>query len=152
MALSISTTLAQIRDLVDQVTGMERVYAPSETDANAIPPALNELPCAMVLPGPTTGSGYILVSGNHRHTYEVKIQVFEGGGDIGSRAASVLPFVDLILEKFVANVTLGNRVNSCVVKGHGGLVGLEYGGIVYTGYEITLEISEQASATVATGA
>ena len=104
----------------------------------------------MVIPGPT--AQYILMMGQHRHTYDVKIQVFEGGGDIGSRVNTVLPFVDLIIEKFAVNVTLGNRANSCLFKACGGLVGLEYGGITYTGYEITLEVSEQATAAPAIGA
>src|SRR3990172_8938814 len=135
MAFSQSTVMAQIRDLVATVTGMERVYAAGETDTNAIPAAFPELPCAMVIPGATVQ--YILMMGQHRHTYDVKIQVFEGGGDIGSRGNTVLPFVDLIIEKFAVNVTLGNRANSCLFKSNGGLVGLEYGGITYTGYEIT---------------
>lgn len=149
MALSQATVLAQIRDLVAAVTGMVRVYAAGETDENAIPAALNELPCAMVIPGPTVQ--YILMMGQHRHTYDVKIQVFEGGGDIGSRVNTVLPFVDAIIEKFAVNVTLGNRANSCLFKANGGLVGLEYGVVTYTGYEITLEVSEQATAAPATG-
>lgn len=149
MALSQTTVLAQIRDLVDEVTGMERVYSPSETDENAIPAAFPELPCAMVLPGPTLE--FVTTTG--RHTYEVKVQVFEAGGDIGSRVNSVLEFVDLIIAKFVVNVTLGNRANSCVFKRSSGLIGLEYGtpAIIYSGYEITLEISEQSYTTPATG-
>lgn len=150
MALSISTVIAQIRDLVATVTSMERVYSPSETDENAVPAAFNELPCALVLPGPTVGE-YILQTGGQRHTYEVKVQVFEAGGDIGSRVNNVLPFVDRIISKFEANVTLGNRANSCVFRRHSGIVGLEYGGVTYSGYEITLEVSEYAPATPAVG-
>lgn len=149
MALSQSTVIAQIRDLVATVSGINRVYAASETDENTIPPALNEFPCAMIMPGPTTT--YLLQGGGHRHTYDVRIQVFEGGGDIGSRVATVLPFVDALIEKFAVNVSLGARANSCIFARSSGLSGLDYGGKTYTGYEVTLSVSEQALATPAPG-
>ena len=149
MALSQSTVLAQIRDLVAGVTGMVRVYAAGETDANAIPASIQEWPAALILPGPTTE--YILMGGGQRHSYDVKVQVLQAGGDIGSRVTDVLPFVDRIISKFESNVTLGNRANSCLFAGSSGLQGMEYNGKEYTGYEITLRVSEQATATPATG-
>lgn len=150
MALSIVTVLAQIRDLVATVTGMERVYAAGETDANAIPAALNELPCAMVFFDETI-EPYILMSGGQRHHYTVRLQIFESGGDIGSRVNTVLPFVDLIISKFEANVTLGNRANLCMFR-RAKFGGLDYNGALYTGFDITLEVQEQAVATPAIGA
>ncbi len=151
MALSTITALAQIRDLIAEITGIQRVYSPSETDANAIPPSLTEFPCVIVNKGPD--QEYILTVGQHRHTYLVTIQIFESGPDLGARSASVLPYLDALLEKFVGNVTLGGRVNHCIrlSNGDGGLVGLDYGGTLYTGYQITFQISEQAAATPAAG-
>ncbi len=149
MALSTATVIGQIRDLVAEVTDMERVYAASETDVNAIPPAINEYPAALVYPGAT--DVYMIGQGAHRHTYDVNIQVLQGGADVGTRAATVLPFVDRIIEKFAVNVTLGNRANSCVFSRSSGFSTLEYAGIAYLGYEITLSVSEQASASPAGG-
>ena len=147
MALSQSTVLTQIRDLVASVTGMVRVYAAGETDENAIPASIQEWPAALIIPGPTLE----FVTLTNRHTYEVTVQVLEAGGDLGERVTTVLPFVDRIIALFHQNVTLGARANSCVFKRSSGLVGLEYGGIPYTGYEITLEVSEQATGTPAAG-
>src|SRR3990167_3792956 len=113
MALSTSTVIAQIRDLVATVSGINRVYAASETDENAIPPALNELPCAMVFYD--TLIAYLLSAGQHRHTYQVRVDIFVSGGDIGARVVAALPMVDRTLELFALNVTLGNRCNSCRV-------------------------------------
>lgn len=153
MALSMLTTIAQVRDLLDEVTGIERIFAPSENDGNKIPDALGEFPSVVVLPGPDTGSGYILSAGQHRHTYEVKVLVFcRQGGDLGESAYQALPLVDAIIEKFVGNVTLGGRANSCIFRRQSGFSTLEYAGIDYLGWEITLEVSEQASATPAAGA
>lgn len=150
MSLSMTTTIAQIRDLVATVTGLERVYAPSETDGNRIPPAFNELPCALVLPGPSIE--YILSMGQQRHTYEVRVQIFEApGGDVGDASNAVLPMVDRVIELFAGNVTLGARANSCVFARHGGFQGFEYGDLPYLGYEITLRVSEQATVTPAPG-
>jgi len=148
MALSMTTVIAQVRDLVATVSGINRVYAASETDDNAIPPAINEFPAAMVIPG--ASQAFITTTG--RHTYEVKIQIFESGMEIGQRAATVLPFVDALIALFVENTTLGNRCNSCVFQSASGLIGLTYGGVEYTGYEIGLEVSEQAYTQPAIGA
>ena len=150
MALSTSTVIAQIRDLVATVSGINRVYAVSETDENAIPPALNELPCAMVFYD--TLIAYLLSAGQHRHTYQVRVDIFVSGGDIGARVVAALPMVDRTLELFALNVTLGNRCNSCRVMS-AVFTGFEYppGGPTYTGYRIIVEISEQASAAPATG-
>src|SRR3990167_4473500 len=89
IALSQSTVLAQIRDLVATVTGMVRVYAAGETDENAIPASIQEWPAALILPGPTLE--YITLT--NRHTYEVIVQVLQAGGDIGERVTDALPFV-----------------------------------------------------------
>ncbi len=156
MALSMTNVVAQIRDLVAGVTGLQAVYAPSETDGNRLPLALNDLPCAMVLPGPSLE--YLLSAGQHRHTYEVKIQIFESpGGDVGEATNAILPMVDRVIEKFAGNVALADsdgsngRANSCVFARHSGFVGLEFGDLPYVGYEVTLVVSEQASATPAPG-
>lgn len=150
MALSMATAIAQVAALVRQVTGMERVYSEADSDENAIPSALSEFPCALVYSGPDTAP-YILSTGQHRHSYEVWIDLFQGGGDVGERVSSILPFTDLLIEKFVGNVALGGRVNSCLYRGQDGLAAMEWSGASYTGRRIKLEISEQATATPAFG-
>jgi len=152
MALSMSTTVTQVAALIREITGMQAVYSAASTDGYSIPMALNgPFPCVIVTPGPDSGSGYILSAAEHRHTYEVRAQFFEASEDVGQAAASALPFVDLFLSKFAANVTLGGRANSCRVVRQSGLIGLNYAGVDYTGYEITFEVSEQASVTAAPG-
>lgn len=150
MALSQSTTIAQVRDLVAEITAIKRIYAPSENDDNRLPAALNEFPAVLVLPGPTLE--YVLSAGQHRHTYEVKVSVFcNQGGDLGESAYQALPLVDAIIEKFTGNVTLGGRVNSNLFGKSSGFAALEYNGLEYIGWEITLRVSEQAAATPAVG-
>ena len=156
MGLSMSTAIAQIRDLVAEVTGLTAVYAPSETDGNRLPVALNDLPCAIVLPGPTRQ--YILSAGQHRHTYAVIINIYEAlGADIGDASNVILPMGDGMIEKFAVNVGLADadgsdpRANSCLFESSSGFQELEYSGIPYIGYVITLRVSEQASAAPVLG-
>ena len=149
MPLQQSVVIGQIRTLVAQVTGMQHVYAPSETDTNALPQALNVLPCAVVLPGPTreckVGNGMVDT------TYEVAVRLYEGGGDAGERAASILPFRDLLVNKFIANVTLGARAQLCLYESDSGYVGLAYAGAEYGGIEVTLVVREIVAGTPAPG-
>ena len=149
MPIQQSVVIAQIRDLVDEVTGIEAVYAPSETDTNALPAALNVLPCAIVLPGPTrqckVGNGQVDT------IYEVKVRLYEGGADAGERAASILPLRDLVITKLIANVTLGGRCQVCLYESDSGYIGLPYGGSEYGGIEVTLVVREVVAVTAAPG-
>lgn len=149
MALDQASVVARIREVLLEIPELKAVYAASESGINGIPAAFNDVPCAVVFPGPT--QEYILSMGQHRHTYDVKVHVIESGGDLAERVVAVLPFVDRVIEKLVTNVTLGGRANSVLFKSDSGLTGLEYGGVVYTGYEIILEVSEQAPASPAAG-
>lgn len=149
MPLSMVATVSRIRELVEEITGLERVYAASETDENAIPLALNEFPCAVVYPGNTLD--YSLSSGGQRHTYEVHVLFFEAGMDLGERAAGIMPMVDLLIQKFEANVAMGGVANRVLFRRQNGLSTLDFGGGSYTGYDCLLEVSEQAIAAPAAG-
>lgn len=150
MALSTSTVLTNIRTLIDAVSDFARVYSASSNDANALPPALGEFPAVLVLPGDTVE--YILSGGAHRHTYNVKVLVLcNQAGERGAAAYQAIPLVDAILEKFAVNIG-GTWANSCLLSSTSGFATIEYAGIDYLGWEITLRVSEQASATPAKGA
>lgn len=150
MALSMATTIAQIRDLVATVTGMNHVYAASEDDDNGLPDVLGEFPCALIFPGGDT-EPYVINNGTHEHTYAVMIQVLQDGSEPGAKAKNVLPFVDRIIETFSVNVTLGGRATYCLFERQSGFVELEYGGETFLGYEVVLEVKEVATASPAVG-
>lgn len=150
MALSQTTVLTSIRSLIASTSGIQRAYSAGNADEHALPDALNEFPAVIVIPGPTIE--YLLRSGQHRHTYEVKVLVFaRQGGSLGQTAVQAAPLVDAIIEQFTGNVG-GSWANSCVYRRSTGLASLEYAEIDYLGWELTLEVSEQASATTAKGA
>lgn len=149
--LSQTAVCAQVRDLVAQVTAMEHVYAASENDENSIPNVIQDFPAAIVFPGGDVGDGYEIGNNWHEHTYEVIVQIMQGGPEPGERVATVLPFVNRIIELFTGNVTLGGRVAYCFFSHQSGLAKLDYGGEEYDGYVIVLEVQESAAATPAVG-
>ena len=143
MAISMVAALALIRDQIATITSISSVYSAGDTDTGAIPEALNDLPAAIIYPGPDT-EPYELVNGWHTHTYEVAVQLFEQGVDTGERAASLAPMVDRIIEAMALGVKLGGSVTYCLFRRSSGFVTLEYGGVEYLGYEVTLEVKESA--------
>ena len=149
MALDQAAVIKRFRVLAAAVTGVVAAYSAADVDEWRLPVSVPDLPAVLVLPGPTID--YILTAGQHRHTYEVLVQVFDGRAEPGENAAVVSVMPDRFLEAFALNVTLGNRANSCVFKRSEGLKGIDYGGVVHAGYELVFEVSEQANATPAIG-
>lgn len=144
-----AAVIRRFRALAGELNGVEAAYSAADADEWRLPAALDTLPAVLVMPGPTLD--YILVSGQHRHTYEVLVQVFDGRAEPGENAAVVAPMPDRLLEKFVANVALGGLCNSCVFLRSEGLRTLTYGGVDHSGYELRFRVSEQAAATPAYG-
>jgi hypothetical protein len=149
MALSQAAVLSKIRLLTEGVTGLARCYGQAETDGNRIPVVLPECPAAIIMAGQTLE--YVLQPGGQRHTYEVRVLLFDDGSDIGERGASASVFADSLIAMFEDNVTLGGIANPCVFKRCDGFGTLEWGERTYLGTEIILEVSEQATASPAAG-
>lgn len=153
VSLSQATVIGQVRAIIAEALEAAggRAYGADDGGEDAIPPALHEFPAALVLPGETRE--YVLMTGGQRHTYAVKILVLQGGmgGDVGQAAYAALPLVDTLIARFEGNVTLGNRANSAIFERSSGFVTLTYAEIDYLGYEVTLRVSEQATAAPAVG-
>ena len=149
MALDQAAVIKRFRVLASEVSGVEAAYSAADQDEWRLPVSLPDLPAVLVLPGPTMA--YILMSGAHRHTYEVIVQVMDGRAEPGENAGVISVMPDRFLEAFALNVGLGGLCNSCVFKRSEGLKGFDYGGVVTTGFELVFEVSEQASAAPAIG-
>lgn len=148
MALNQAAVVAKIRDLLATVTGVTAAHSAADTGEEQLPMGLAASGVGvMVWPGGTAPGGYILTNGGHRHTYEVIVQVLQAGPEPGARAAAVSVMPDRIIEKLVGNVALGGVCNSCRFLGCSRLQVFDFGGTEFTGYEITLEVSEQAAAS-----
>lgn len=156
MALDMAGVVSAIRDEVAEVTGIAAVYAASEHGESGMVAAVNAFPAVLVFPGPTRF--YRLTQPRVSHEYEVRLQVLQAGGDVASRAATVLPLCDAIATKFAANVLLGaaspapsSTVVRCLFERQSGLIAIEFGDVQFVGYEITLLVEEQAAANAAGG-
>lgn len=151
MAASLNTpaVLSALRDRLATIPSLARVYSASEVGANGLPSNLSELPCATIIRGPSVG--YRITQPMHTYTYEVLVQLYEAGGFVGQRAASVLPLPEAVLGKLLSSVTLGGLVTYVIYKRDGGLLRLEYGGQEYTGYELVLEVQQAAAISAAPG-
>lgn len=153
MAIDQVAALEKVRARTAEVTGIAKAYAPSQTNpaAGGLPAsvALEGGAIALILPGPTLD--YILTQPRHRHTYEVRVLILLAGPDYSENAFNGGPLPDRVIEKFVGQVTLGGSVNSCIFRRNTGFTGIEWGGLDYLGYEITLELSEAATASAGTG-
>lgn len=151
MSLSQSNVLTALANVIEQLDVSHRpaVYVASEDGPRRLPDAINDTPCVIVIPGQTLE--YFLAPGAQRHTYEIVLLVIQTG--IGMEvSASALPFVDAVIEKMATNVTLGGLANPVTFARATGLVDIAWGGQEgYTGYQVTLTASEQASASPAAG-
>lgn len=150
MALSTRTVLRSVRSLIAAMPEVERAYGAGDEDENALPGAISEPPTVLVVPGETIE--YILSGGQHRHTYNVDVLVLcNQAGETGQTAYQAVPIVDALIEKFAVNVG-GSWANSCILNRCSGLATIEYAGVDYLGWNITLRVSEQAPVTPAKGA
>ena len=151
MTLSMLTTLEQVRALVAAMPEFRNVYSQASIDDHRLPAALSLFPSVLLFTGPDTDPAK-LVQGQKRHTYEVLMRVFcASGGDIGASAYQATAIVDAVIAMCEANVALGARVNWFKYRAQSGLVELTYNGVVYPGIDITLEVSEQSSASPTVG-
>lgn len=148
MAFDEAAVLARVRDVVAGVSGIVAAYDASANDETGLPEALNELPAAIVFPGDTVA--YIRSAAQHRHTYQVKVQVLCDGGSVQERTSKALPFRSLLLEAFTA-VAAANQWNSAIFVPPLQFIEGNYAGTEYAGWELTLQVSEQALATSAHG-
>ena len=156
MAFDMAAVVRAIGDVVAGETTVAAVYTAAEHGEGGMVGAVNTFPSVLVFPGPTRV--YRLTQPRASHTYEVRLQVLQAGGDTASRAATVLPVCDALIAKFAVNVTLGganpapsSTVVKCLFERQSGLIDIEFGDVRFLGYEITLLVEEQATVSAVTG-
>lgn len=149
MALDEAAVLNRVRSICAGITGVAAAYSAAADDANGLPDAINDNgPVAIVYPGPT--EQYIRSAAAHRHTYQVKVQLLVPGGTVRARMSVAVPFRTRLLDAFTA-VAAANQWNSAIFVPPLQLIEGVYAGVEYAGWELTLQVSEQALATAAHG-
>lgn len=153
MALSQVDVLEVMRQALEEIEDVKAAFAPSQASQaeGGVPLdiAREEMPVAIVLPGRTLK--YILTQGRHRHTYQVRVLVLLAEVDLTEGAYLLGPLPDQVLGELLEHITADGYANSLLFKESQGLVGLQWAGRDYLGYELIFEVSEAAAATPATG-
>lgn len=147
--MTISTAIGEVWNVLEGVTEIKRNYAAGKTDGNGIPDAIGqEVPATVTYPD-TMVTYEQVPGGAERHEYNLKIQVFVSGADSPNRINTALEVFDAIKVAFRAATAL-NDVSSVIQSARiaGWRFGaLSYGGETFTGWEVTLFVSEDSPVT-----
>lgn len=146
--MSISTVIAEVFNVLDGVTELARVYAVGKTGDDAIPDVIgDQVPAAIVYPGESRKYEQGPSSGE-RHEYTLEIQVFVSGADTQNKLNTALPIFDAIRVAFQAATALNDAgsLNQVARLDSWRFGALTYAGETFTGWAITLFISEDSPA------
>ena len=134
----MAAVMTAVADTVRTAVGVTRVYHAAGTGADAIPPAIPEFPAVLVYP--ETSLPVTSYAGQLRTT-QVNIDVISGRWDVGLNVAAALQAIEAIIERLHADVVLAPSARwvSYTVTW---TVPLDWGGIIYVGGRIVLDVVE----------
>jgi RNA recognition motif-containing protein len=134
--MSIQNIITQIATLQAEITGIKRAF--DET-----PDSLNEFPCFVNFPS----SGDIeRIPGQRKTKHIIKMQLRVIRADLPSAENKVRPFLDSVLDKFDANITLNGAVSRSAII-HYDYGSLPWGGREYLGISFDIEVWETETLT-----
>lgn len=139
MSWDMTATVEAVASLVQTAPAAVRVYSAAAEGVAALPAAVNEFPAVLVYP---EDSAPVSVSyAGQLRTTTVMIDVLAGRWDIGLNARAGLVVIEDIISRLHTGVVLtpGARWVSYTVQW---TVPLEWGGIVYAGGRISVEVVE----------
>lgn len=145
--MSIKTACIETASILRTVTALKRVYSAGEEGVNGIPDALSDqVPSAIVYPGEMVNYEQG-PSEAERHEYNLKIQVFVNGADTANKINNVIDVFDTIKVAFQQATAL-NDISAAIRAARitsWRFGSLTYGSETFTGWEITLFVSEDSS-------
>jgi hypothetical protein len=106
-----------------------------------VPTSLNQLPCFVTFPA-SGDLDWPRIPQRRKVTHDLDMDLFiQKGGDLQSADRLLKPFIDLVIDTFDQNITLGGTcLLSGVVKYQYGR--LEFAGVEYLGIKFTLKAVE----------
>lgn len=137
--MTIADTLDAIEDVLETVTGLERVYRHKTENIES-----GDLPAAVTYSGPTWGVGATFGGGAFRETdrqYIIDVYVRPiVEATWAETIAEAEALLDACLDAFLtlANLTLAGAVTSIESITDTGVIILPLGGNQYTGFQLTL--------------
>ena len=137
--MSVQTIIAQLAVLQAEITGIRQAFA--ET-----PDKLNAFPCFVNFPS----EGDIDRAPSQRKVkHIIKMQLRVTRADLPSAENKVRPFLDLVLDKFDANISLNGTAHRSAIT-HYDYGELPWGGRTYLGISFDIEVWEEIPKTFET--
>jgi len=134
--VSLETVLAQIAVIQATITGIKKVY-------DYAPDSVNSFPAFVSFPN----AGDINVTPSRRETrHMLKMLLLVSKGHLPSADKKLRPFVELTLDKFDQNVTIGATCAFSRIV-HYDYGALTIGGQTYTGIVFDIEVVEHEAKT-----
>lgn len=134
--MSIQAIITQLAVLQEEIIGVRKAFA--ET-----PDSLNVFPCFVNFPS----SGDIDRAPSQRKLHHtIKMQLRVTRADLPSAENKVRPFLDLVLDKFDANINLNGVADRSAIT-HYDYGELPWGGRTYLGISFDIEVWEETPKT-----
>jgi len=144
--MSITTTLAQIRSMVDGSSGIVTSFTTQPGSIEA-----SQCPAAITLAGPARWQEQALGLKRQDRTYTINVYVrpIMHGMGIGEGYAVCEPILNALGNTFLAKptgLTLGGTVDHIQSIRDGGIRGdLTFGDIAYHGFSLSFEVTEKST-------
>lgn len=124
-----------LKGILDDISGL-RVFA-----TNELPDSINDLPCALILPGETI---YDTTFGED-YDMKLRILILLAKQDSPSAFDKIIPYIEptgtsSILAKIQADLTLGGNCDTCKVIRNLGIGATNWGGITYLSTEFEIVV------------
>lgn len=145
----ITTACQETWSILSNVAALKRVYAAGKEGAAGIPDSIgDQVPAVIIYPGQMRAYEQG-PSESERHEYELQIQVFVDGSDTASKINTALVVFDAIKEAFRSAVAMNGISTAIQVARISSwrFGSLTYNGETFTGWDITLFVSEDEPVT-----
>lgn len=149
--MSMTAVITQLATEIDKISAIKQVFHPGAvgdaTDGSpgGIPDSIPSTPAALLFPG-ESAEGVLQLPGQEVHRYTVIVQVFVSrAADRGTRENAALSFIDDLRPKLRAALTLGGDAAHIARIDHWRYGSLEYAEEQFSGYEITILVTERDS-------
>ena len=152
--MAMTDWMPTLAEKIAAVSGLQYVYFPDPTDADAgLPGTLRVFPCAVILP--RQGSQVYSTGGPNIAIHRLRITVYAANQVLAESYAVAIPYIKSIRDKLAANVQLGGLAgidhvlpDTSQAVFYDGPGGIKYGDTEHLGIIFYVEVKEHETFTV----